>query len=100
MEGSAITHGPLREKLLKKFGVGDVMNLLGVVYAPDSSNPLPHEARVSSLCPLVFEAAFEDCDPLAVQVVRDCAHKLAVQIMAVLLHPSAQEVRTPFKLIL
>jgi N-acetylglucosamine kinase-like BadF-type ATPase len=98
--GLAVAHGPLREKVLKKFGVSNVMNLLGVVYAPDSSSPLPREARVSSLCPLVFEAAFEDGDPLAVQVVRDCAHKLAMQITAVLLHPSAHEVRTPFKLIL
>src|SRR6266851_1563297 len=99
MEGLAVAHGPLREKLLKIFGVSDVMNLLGVMYAPDSSSPLLRVARVSSICPLVFEAAFEDGDPLAVQVVRDCAHKLAMQITAVLLHPSAQEVRTPFKLI-
>jgi N-acetylglucosamine kinase-like BadF-type ATPase len=90
--GTPVAHGSLREKLLKKFGVSEVMDLLGVVYAPDSTNPLPREGRLSSLCPIVFEAAFEDGDPLAIQVVRDCAQKLAVQIMAVL-HPSEQEVR-------
>jgi len=89
--GVTVAHGPLREKLLKKFGVDEVMDLLVVVYAPDSSSPLSREARLSSLCPLVFEAAFEDGDPLAVQVLTDCAHKLATQITAVLLHPSAQE---------
>jgi N-acetylglucosamine kinase-like BadF-type ATPase len=90
--GIPVAHGPLREKLLKKFGVNEVMDLLGVVYAPDSTNPLPREGRLSSLCPFVFEAAFEDGDPLAIQVVRDCAQKLALQIMAVL-HTSEQEVR-------
>jgi N-acetylglucosamine kinase-like BadF-type ATPase len=93
--GDTVAHGPLREKLLKKFGVNEVMELLVVTYAPDSSSSLPREARLSSLCPLVFEAAFEDGDPLAVQVVRDCAHKLASQITAVLLHPSAQGVCIP-----
>ena len=90
--GIPVARGPLREKLLKKFGVNEVMDLLGVVYAPDSTSPLPREGRLSSLCPIVFEAAFEDGDPLAVQVVRDCAQKLALQIMAVL-HRSEQEVR-------
>ena len=82
----------LREKLLKKIGVDEVMDLFGVVYAPDSTNPMPREGRLSSLCPIVFEAAFEDDDPLAIQVVKDCAQKLALQIMAVL-HTSEQEVR-------
>ena len=89
--GIPVAHGPLREKLLKKFGVNEVMDLLGVVYAPDSTSPLPREGRLSSLCPIVFEAAFEDDDPLAFQVVRDCAQKLALQIMAVL-QTSEQEV--------
>lgn len=92
--GIPVAHGPLREKLLKKFGVNEVMDLLGLVYAPDSTSPLPREGRLSSLCPIVFEAAFEDGDPLAIQVVRDCAQKLALQIMAVL-HTSEQEVRAP-----
>ena len=91
--GVPVAHGPLTEKLLKKFDVNEVMDLLGVVYAPDSTSPLPREGRLSSLCPIVFEAAFEDGDPLAIQVVRDCAQKLALQIMAVL-HTSEQEVRT------
>jgi N-acetylglucosamine kinase-like BadF-type ATPase len=92
--GTPVAHGSLREKLLKNFGVNEVMDLLGVVYAPDStsSTSLPREGRLSSLCPIVFEAAFEDGDPLAIKVVRDCAQKLALQIMAVL-HTSEQEVR-------
>jgi N-acetylglucosamine kinase-like BadF-type ATPase len=90
--GIPAAHGPLREKLLKKFGVTEVMDLFGVVYAPDSTSPLPREGRLSSLCPIVFEAAFEDGDPLAIQVVRDCAQKLALQILGVL-HTSEQEVR-------
>ena len=90
--GIPVANGPLREKLLKKFGVNEVMDLLGVVYAPDSTSSLPREGRLSSLCPIVFEAAFEDGDPLAIQLVRDCAQKLALQIMAVL-HTSEQEVR-------
>jgi N-acetylglucosamine kinase-like BadF-type ATPase len=92
--GVAVAHGPLREKVLKKFGISEVMDLLGVAYAPDSTSPLPREGRLSSLCPIVFEAAFDDGDPLAIQVVRDCAQKLAVQIMAVL-HASEQEVHKP-----
>jgi len=90
--GIPVAHGSLREKILQKFGVNEVMDLLGVVYAPDStsSTSLPREGRLSSLCPIVFEAAFEDGDPLAIKVVRDCAQKLALQIMAVL-HTSEQE---------
>ena len=92
--GVAVVHGPLREKLLGRFGVDEVMDLLAVVYAPDSTSPLSREARLSSLCPIVFEAAFGDGDPLALQVIRDCAHRLAMQITAVL-HASEQEVLTP-----
>jgi len=88
--GIPVAHGPLREKLLKKFDVNEVTDLFGVVYAPDSTSPLPREGRLSSLCPIVFEAAFEDGDPLAIQVVRDCAQKLALQITAVL-YTSEQE---------
>ena len=92
--GVAVPRGPLRKKLLGRFGVDEVMDLLAVVYAPDSTSALSREARLSSLCPIVFEAAFGDGDPLAIQVVRDCAHRLAMQITAVL-HASEQEVLTP-----
>ncbi len=91
--GVAVTPGALREKVLKNFGVAEVMELLAAVYAPDSTSSLPREKRLSSLCPLVFEAAFEDGDPLAVKVLGDCAHKLAKQISAALLSPCAEEVR-------
>jgi N-acetylglucosamine kinase-like BadF-type ATPase len=92
--GVAVVHGPMREKILGRFSVSEVMDLLAAVYAPDSTNQLSPEKRLSSLCPIVFEAAFEDGDPLAIQVVRDCAHRLAMQIKAVLC-ASEQEVRTP-----
>jgi N-acetylglucosamine kinase-like BadF-type ATPase len=95
--GISITHGPMEEKILKRFGVTEVMDLLPILYAPDSSSPLPREARLSSLCPLVFEAAFKDGDPLAVHVVSDCASKLATQIAAVLLPASLREVGTRFR---
>jgi N-acetylglucosamine kinase-like BadF-type ATPase len=90
--GVPVEHGTLREKLLKNFGINEVMDLFGVLYAPDSTSPLPRERRLSSLCPIVFEAAFEDGDSLAIGVVKDCAQKLAMQIIAVL-RTSEQEVR-------
>ncbi|KAI0276264.1 hypothetical protein BGY98DRAFT_1090301 [Russula aff. rugulosa BPL654] len=67
--GVPVEHGTLREKLSKNLA---------------STNPLPRERRLSSLCPIVFEAAFEDGDSLAIEVVEDCAQKLAMQIIAVL----------------
>ena len=91
--GAAVMRGALREKVLIKIGVEEVMELLAAVHAPDSTSSLSREKRLSSLCSLVFEAAFEDGDPIAIQVLRDCAHKLAKQISAVLLSPSAKEVR-------
>jgi N-acetylglucosamine kinase-like BadF-type ATPase len=95
--GISISHGQLEKKLLKEFGVSEVMDLLPVLYAPDSSSPLSREARLSSLCPIVFEAAFEDGDPLAVHVVSDCASKLATQISSVLLPASLHEVGVIFR---
>lgn len=91
--GAAVTPSALREKALKKFDVAEVMELLAAVHAPDSTSSQPREKRLSSLCPLVFQAAFEDGDPIAVHVLRECAYKLAKQISAVLLSPSAKEVR-------
>ena len=91
--GAAVTRGALRGKVLKKFGVAEVMELLAAVQAPDSTGSQPREKRLSSLCPLVFEAAFEDDDPIAKRVLHECAYKLAKQISAVLLSPSAKEVR-------
>ena len=91
--GAAVTRGALREKVLKKFGVAEVVELLAAVHAPDSTGSQPREKRLSSLCPLVFEAAFEGDDPIALRVLRECAYKLAKQISAVLLSPAAKEVR-------
>ena len=91
--GAAVIRGALREKVLNKFGVAEVMELLAAVYAPDSTGTQPRERRLSSLCPLVFEAAFDGGDPIAVRVLWECAYKLAKQISTVLLSPSATEVR-------
>jgi len=89
--GAAVTRGALREKVLKRFGVAEVMELLAAVYAPDSTGSQPREKRLSSLCPLVFEAALEDGDPIAAHVLYECAYKLAKQISAALLSPSSKE---------
>jgi len=90
--GAAVMRGALREKMLNKFGVAEVMELLAAVYAPDSTGSQPREKQLSSLCPLVFEAAFDGGgDPIAVRVLCECAYKLAKQISAVLLTPSAKE---------
>ncbi|KAI0262556.1 hypothetical protein BC834DRAFT_828744 [Gloeopeniophorella convolvens] len=91
--GVVVAHGSLREKVLKRFGVAEVMGLLAAVHLPDAPGLLAREKRLSTLCPLVFEAAFKDGDPLALEVLKDCAHKLAIQIGAVLLPPTAGDVQ-------
>lgn len=90
------THSELRVRILERFGVTDVMEILTGVYLPD---PLPHatspgdltalrtiprEKRISSLPPLVFEAAFEHNDPLAVNILKTSARHLSSQIAILL----------------
>jgi N-acetylglucosamine kinase-like BadF-type ATPase len=97
--------GTLKARVLEKFAVTDVLELLTVVHLPDPSpltldssgsvdtlmppHLIPREKRLSSLSPIVFACAFEDGDPLALDILRTCAGHLASQI-AVLLHPRDQ----------
>jgi N-acetylglucosamine kinase-like BadF-type ATPase len=88
----------LRDRVLARFGVSDVLDLLSVVHVPDPASPPPpsisqtewnyihhaREARLSTLSPLVFQSAFEHGDPLALSVLKECAGKLAAQIATIL----------------
>ncbi|KAI0057921.1 hypothetical protein BV25DRAFT_1811714, partial [Artomyces pyxidatus] len=91
--GAAPRPGTLSARVLKQFGVSDVLDLLVAIHLPDVPGEDPREKRLSSLSPLVFDAAFQDGDPIALEVLQDCAHKLAAQIAFVLLPASATEVR-------
>jgi len=85
----------LKSRLLERFGVVDVLEILPVIHLPDpSASPtfghgipfhlFPKEKRLSSLSPIVFTSAFDDGDPLALNVLRTCAGMLASQIAALL----------------
>lgn len=88
----------LKGRLLQRFGITDIYELLTIVHLPDppaagsasktDPNPvlLPREKRLSSLSPLVFAAAFEDRDPLALNVLKTTSGALVDQI-CVLLRP-------------
>ena len=87
----------LRDRILERFGVKSVMEILGGVYLPDpppntGTSLLPQdmtrEKRLSSLCPLVFAAAFEDGDWLALRILGACASSLASQIAGLLAGPT------------
>jgi len=89
-------HSELRDRILERFGVTNVMEILTGVYRPDplsnATSPadqtvlhtLPREQRISSLPPLVFEAAFKHNDPLAMNILKTCAHHLSSQIAILL----------------
>lgn len=89
----------LRQKILERFGVTSVLDILSIVHMPDPTPsdvenadikhhiPVPKEKRLSSLSPLVFEAALSDGDPLALNVLKICSQALAYQIQ-ILLRPS------------
>ncbi|KZV74378.1 hypothetical protein PENSPDRAFT_573016 [Peniophora sp. CONT] len=90
----------LRDRVLERFGIEDVLDTLGIIHLPDPIGPTPvaldgkyhyanhaREKRLSTLSPLVFQAALEDGDPLALGVLKDCAGKLAAQIASVLAKP-------------
>lgn len=92
---AALPSSVLKDRILEKFGVINVMEILTGVYLPDppSSMPavshahphlLPREQRLSTLSPLVFTAAFVDADPFALRVLRACAETLASQISILL----------------
>jgi N-acetylglucosamine kinase-like BadF-type ATPase len=94
----------LRDKILKRFEITDVMEILRCVYLPDpapgivagANAPFSHsvrEKRLSTLSPLVFEAAFEDKDPLAMEVLRKSAKTLVDTAMTVIGMPTAEKPR-------
>ena len=89
-------HSELRDRILERFGVTNVMEILTGVYRPDpltnTASPedqtalhtLPRERRISSFPRLVFEAAFEHNDPLAMNVLKASARHLSSQIVILL----------------
>ena len=94
--GTRPAHSVLRDRILERFGVTNVMETLAGVYRPDplsnavspedqtSLHTLPRERRLSSLPPLVFEAAFEHNDPLAMSILKASAHNLSSKIVILL----------------
>ena len=86
----------LRARILERFQVTDVMEILTGVYQPDPlSNAIspmdqpalhtfPREKRISSLSPLVFEAAFKHNDSLAINILQTSARHLSSQISSLL----------------
>ncbi|PPQ66298.1 hypothetical protein CVT24_007296 [Panaeolus cyanescens] len=98
ISGQPLPPSSLRDRVLERFGVDSVMEVLTGVYASDPSpgatSPpnhffgLPREKRISSLPPLVFKAAFEDQDPLALTILKTSAGHLVSQV-AILLENSS-----------
>ena len=94
--GTRPPHSELRDRILERFGVTNVMEILTGVYRPDpltnTASPedqtalhtLPRERRISSFPRLVFEAAFEHNDPLAMNVLKASARHLSSQIVILL----------------
>ncbi|KAF8161252.1 hypothetical protein B0H34DRAFT_700106 [Crassisporium funariophilum] len=87
----------LRESILERFGVTNVMEILTGVYLPDPSSGsvaaageenalhnLPREKRISTLPPLVFDAAFKHQDPLALNILKTSAKHLSSEIAVLL----------------
>src|ERR1700722_1240506 len=99
---TTVTSTTLKARVLEKFGVTEILEILTLVHLPDPSPStvhapyappyllIPRDKRLSSLSPLVFASAFDDGDPLALGVLRTCAGMLASQI-AILLSPASQQ---------
>jgi N-acetylglucosamine kinase-like BadF-type ATPase len=89
-------HSELRDRILERFGVTNVMEILTGVYRPDplsngtspedqaALHTLPREKRISSFPPLVFEAAFVHNDPLALNILKTSARHFSSQIAILL----------------
>ncbi|KIY68082.1 hypothetical protein CYLTODRAFT_421935 [Cylindrobasidium torrendii FP15055 ss-10] len=86
-------HSPLKDNILKAFGVNDVLEVLTEVHvaaAPSTKLDvaphllMPREKRLSTLSPLVFDAAFSKRDPFALDVLKICAGLLAEQVLMLL----------------
>ena len=95
--GSPLPKSKLIENILQRFGVDNIMDILGGVYHPNPSpsaaiapgeekilHNLAREKRISSLPPLVFEAAFEHDDPLALNILKTAVNHLASQVAIIL----------------
>ncbi|KAJ7717825.1 hypothetical protein DFH07DRAFT_860932 [Mycena maculata] len=85
----------LTTRILERFGLKNVPEILVAVHVPDASpsvttpQTLPQytmvrEKRLSSLAPLVFQSAFEDADPLALRVLQSTSDVFASQISILL----------------
>ncbi|TFK74029.1 hypothetical protein BDN72DRAFT_893477 [Pluteus cervinus] len=95
----------LQDRVLARFGVTDVMELLTIIHIqdPQSGVVLPQSAplhlsqrrekRLSDLCPLVFTAAFEDGDPLALTILKSAAAQLTEEIAVLLGDGSGRTVK-------
>ncbi|KAL1681898.1 hypothetical protein EV122DRAFT_204973 [Schizophyllum commune] len=86
----------LHDRLVERFGLGDIMEILGTVHLADPQAgaavaadlpqhmTVPREKRLSMLAPIVFECAFEHGDELALKVLRTSAGKLVDEITVLL----------------
>ncbi|KAF9447176.1 hypothetical protein P691DRAFT_137807 [Macrolepiota fuliginosa MF-IS2] len=101
VEKVAAPHSTLTEKVMSRFGITNVMDVLRCIYLPDpvpdavvgpnaSPAEFAREKRLSTLSPMVFEAAFEDNDPLAMEVLKKCVSTL-VETASVVLGTSAED---------
>ena len=102
--GKPLPQSILIDRVLERFGVENIMEILTGVYQPDPSSTtaitpgeetanhnLPRERRISSLSPLVFEAAFTHKDSFALDILKTTAAYLTAQI-AILLGRGVQMV--------
>jgi len=95
--GKPVPQNILIDRILERFGVENIMEILTGVYQPDPSptasvapgeemahHNLPRERRISSLSPLVFETAFEHNDSFALNILKTSAAHLTDQIVILL----------------
>ncbi|KAG6884237.1 hypothetical protein C0993_000181 [Termitomyces sp. T159_Od127] len=105
--GRAPPESALTRRVLERFGVAHVPQILPLVHLPDGPGGISadgggdggdgagageapdvfwqaREKRLSSLSPLVFEAAFDHGDAFALRVLKVCAGSLAQQVAVLL----------------
>ncbi|KAF8967916.1 hypothetical protein BDZ97DRAFT_1801940 [Flammula alnicola] len=95
--GQPLVQSVLIDRVLERFRVENIMEVLTGVYQPDPApgavivpgeerelHNLPREKRISSLPPLVFKAAFEHKDPFALNILKTTASRLASQVAILL----------------
>ncbi|KAJ7106030.1 hypothetical protein C8R43DRAFT_217860 [Mycena crocata] len=91
--------GILVTRILERFGVKTVLDILSAVHMPDATTTaldfqtlpkfLVREKRLSSLSPLVFQSAFEDGDPLALRILQTTSSIFVAQLAVLLGEPNA-----------